>query len=280
VVNPDPRMRLLATARRWPTRFLDVPDGVPKLLGIEPQRVAMMFTRAELFPYARFDIDGVEHLPRQGAAIVCGNHRSYFDVTALSVLFSRWGRPVRFLGKKEVFDAPIVGQIARAMGGIRVDRGTGGDEPLQAAADALEAGEVVAIMPQGTIPRGPAFFDPVLRGRWGAARLAHMSHAPVIPIGLWGTEKVWPRNAKIPNLWNVTDPPKVTVTVGPPVPLGLVDAQVDTDHLMVAISALLPPEAREWREPTDEELAATMPSSASKDAVAAEHEAVRRPGTD
>ena len=79
---------------------------------------------------------------------------------------------MRFLGKKEVFDAPIVGDLATAMGGIRVDRGTGSDEPLQAAADALAAGELVAIMPQGTIPRGPAFFDPELKGRWGAARLA------------------------------------------------------------------------------------------------------------
>ena len=60
----------------------------------------------------------------------------------------------------------------------------------------------------------------------------------------------------------------------------MVDAQVDTDHLMTAISALLPPEAREWHEPTDEELAATLPSSASKEAAKAEHEASRRPGRD
>ena len=58
------------------------------------------------------------------------------------------------------------------MGGIRVDRGTGSDEPLKEAAAALAGGQLVALMPQGTIPRGPAFFDPVLKGRWGAARLA------------------------------------------------------------------------------------------------------------
>jgi putative phosphoserine phosphatase/1-acylglycerol-3-phosphate O-acyltransferase len=71
---------------------------------------------------------------------------------------------VRFLGKKEVFDAPVVGQIASAMGGIRVDRGTGSDEPLQAAAEALANGDLVAMMPQGTIPRGKAFYDPKLKG--------------------------------------------------------------------------------------------------------------------
>ena len=286
VVNPDPRMRLQALARRWPTIFLDVPPGVPKLGGIEPQKLMFPFVRPGLAPYVNLSIDGVENIPAEGPAILCANHRSYFDVAAVGFAIAKRGRPVRFLGKKEVFDAPIVGDMARAMGGIRVERGTGSDEPLKEALAALEAGEMVAMMPQGTIPRGQAFFDPVPKGRWGAARLAQMSGAAVIPIGLWGTEQVWPRNAKIPNLWNVIDPPKVSVTVGPPVPLGLDDAQVDTDHLMAAIVALLPSEAREWHEPTAEELAATLPSSASGDSgdsgdsAKAEHEASRRPGRD
>src|SRR5690606_1381234 len=95
-------------------------------------------------------------------------------------------------------------------GGIRVDRGTGSDEPLDAAVAALRGGEMVALMPQGTIPRGPAFFDPELKGRWGAARLAQLTRAPVVPIGLWGTERVWPRSARLPKLFNITDAPTVT----------------------------------------------------------------------
>ena len=78
--------------------------------------------------------------------------RSYFDPLAIGYLFGRRGRTVRFLGKKEVFDAPVVGDIATAMGGIRVDRGTGSEEPLVAAQEALAVGDMVAIMPQGTIP--------------------------------------------------------------------------------------------------------------------------------
>ena len=91
---------------------------------------------------------------------------------------------------------PVVGQLAKAMGGIRVERASGSDEPLRFAAEALEAGQMVALMPQGTIPRGPSFFDPELKGRWGAARLAAMTKAPVVPVGLWGTEKVWPRSSR------------------------------------------------------------------------------------
>ena len=170
-VNPERRMAVLATLRRWPIVNLDVSPGVVKIpvLGIELQQVAMQFSRPELIPYARFDIAGIDHIPSAGPAILVANHRSYFDSVAMSMAIARSGRTVRFLGKKEVFDAPIVGQVAAAMGGIRVDRGTGSDEPLQAAADALAGGEVVAVMPQGTIPRGPAFFDPELKGRWGAA---------------------------------------------------------------------------------------------------------------
>ena len=279
VVNPDPRMVLMAAARRWPVIRLDVPSGGAKVpvIGLDIQKVALAFTHPMMFPYARFDISGVENIPDTGPAILCGNHRSYFDVAAMALAISKTGRTVRFLGKKEVFDAPIIGQIASAMGGIRVERGTGSDEPLQAAAEALEAGDIVAIMPQGTIPRGIEFFDPVLRGRWGAARLAAMTGAPVIPVGLWGTEKVWPRNARLPAVLNVVDPPLVTVKVGAPVDMKYRSPDADTKKLMKAISALLPPEGRAKYVPTDAELAATLPAGYQGDPRACY---TRRPGTD
>ncbi|MEY4400865.1 MAG: hypothetical protein RL072_730, partial [Actinomycetota bacterium] len=230
-----------------------------------------------------------------------GNHRSYFDVFAVSLTVGKTNRTVRFLGKKEVFDAPVIGQLAAALGGIRVDRGTGSDAPIESALAALRAGEMVAIMPQGTIPRGRAFFDPVLKGRWGAARLAVMSGAPVIPLGLWGTERVWPRNSQLPMVWNVASPPRVTITVGNEVALRRDGAEgagspsqtdaareaaqaaanqladENTVRIMSAISNLLPPEAREHREPTEAELRATLPSNYKGDPNA---EFTRRPGTD
>ncbi len=280
VVNPDPRMRVQAVARRWPTVHLDVPPGVVKLAGLEAQQVAMPLARPELLLYAKLDISGTEHIPAEGPGIICGNHRSYFDPLAIGYALAQRGRPVRFLGKKEVFDAPVIGDLMRAAGGIRVDRGTGSDQPLEEAAQALRAGELVAIMPQGTIPRGRAFFDPELKGRWGAARLAALTGAPVIPLGLWGTEQVWPRNSRLPNVLNFVNPPPVTVTIGPPVELGRTDPDADTKAIMAAIAALLPPEAREYHEPTREELARTLPSSYKGDPEAYEEPAARRPGSD
>jgi putative phosphoserine phosphatase/1-acylglycerol-3-phosphate O-acyltransferase len=262
VVNPDPRMLAMAVLRRWPIVHLDVPEGVPKLplLDVEPQKVLLTLVRPELLPWVRLDIDGIEHIPESGPAILVANHRSYFDPLALGFAFAKRGRPVRFLGKKEVFDAPVVGQLVRAMGGIRVDRGSGGEEPFAEAATALAAGELVAVLPQGTIPRGPEFFDPELKGRWGAAKLAALSKAPVIPFGLWGTEKVWPRSERVPRVWQVLGRPTVRVRVGPAVELKYKSPKADTRRIMTAISDLLPAQAREPYEPTEAELARTYPA--------------------
>jgi putative phosphoserine phosphatase/1-acylglycerol-3-phosphate O-acyltransferase len=258
-VNPDPSLTLIAAARRWPIEHWDRPPGVPSVVGLEPYHMIRPFVRPLSFPYARFDIAGVDHVPPSGPVLLAANHRSYFDVAALALVAAAIGRPVRFLGKKEIFDAPVVGTIARAIGGIPVDRGSGSDSPLRAAEAALRAGEVVIVLPQGTIPRGDAFFDVELKGKTGTARLAAATGATVVPVGLWGTEKVWARSARMPDFTLVRHPPKVTVRVGQPLTLGLSDAVADTGAIMTAISALLPEESQVRHEPTDEELARTKP---------------------
>ena len=271
-VNPDPRLRALATIARWPVIHLDSPPGVPQVAGIEPLDVARAIATPmpaglpsvsdALFPYARFRFENLERIPAEGPAIVVANHRSYFDPAVLGLAVLRSGRLPRFLGKKEVIDAPILGTLAKAAGTIRVDRGSGSDEPLRKAAQALDAGEVIVIMPQGTIPRGEEFFDPVLQGKTGAARLAAMTHAPVVPVGLWGTELVWPRSERVPRVWNVLNPPRVVANVGTPVEglgLGDEDAVEDTERIMGAIVAMLPPEAKRSRPPTEAEIRRAKP---------------------
>ena len=259
-VNPDPRLFALATLRRWPVVWLDVPVGVPKFAGMEPQRALLKVIRAELVPYCRFDIAGLDHVPPSGPVILAANHRSYFDPMALGFALARLGRPVRFLAKRELFATPVVGQLARSFGAIPVDRGSGSTGPLDAAAHALAGGEVVVILPQGTIPRGDAFFAPDLVGRSGVVRLARMSGAPVVPVGLWGTEQVWPRSAKLPNVWRVRNPPSVRVHVGPPVEIRRGSVVRELEQILGAISALLPPLGERSIVPTAEQLARTYPS--------------------
>jgi putative phosphoserine phosphatase / 1-acylglycerol-3-phosphate O-acyltransferase len=258
-LNADPRLAAVAVARRWPLEYWDRAPGVPSILGLEPYHLIRPFVRTETFPYARFDIAGVDHVPPSGPVLLASNHRSYFDVAALAIVAARIGRPVRFMGKQELFDAPVIGRIARALGGIPVNRDAHSGAPMREAAAALRAGEVVLVLPQGTIPRGEAFFDPVLRGKTGVARLAAETGAAVLPVGLWGTEQVWPRSSSIPNMTTVLRPPKVTVRVGAPVSLGGEDAVADTQRVMAAIADLLPDEARREHTPTADELSRTRP---------------------
>lgn len=271
-VNPDPRLRTFATVARWPVIHLDAPPGVPQIVGVEPLDLVRVAARPlpaglpslseGLFPYARFSFENLEHIPAEGPAIVVANHRSYFDPLVLGMAVLRAGRLPRFLGKKEVLDAPVLGALAKVAGTIRVDRGSGSDEPLERAAQALDAGEVVVIMPQGTIPRGEEFFDPVLKGKTGAARLAAMTQAAVVPVGLWGTELVWPRSERAPRVWNLLRPPRVIANVGAPVDgldLGEDDAVADTERIMGAIVNLLPVEAKRQRPPTEAEIKKAKP---------------------
>ena len=123
------------------------------------------------------------------------------------------------------------------------------------------------MMPQGTIPRGPAFFDPVLKGRWGAARLAAMTGAPVIPVGPVGHREgvaaqrapAEPAGARAPA--DRHDPGRA----GRWRASRATSPDADTKRIMTAITKLLPPEARKKRTPTAEELARTYPGGKIKD---------------
>lgn len=262
-VNPDYRLIPVALVRRWPIVHLDAPPGVPKLFGLEPLDLAKLLFPRTAFPYARFDISGVEHIPRRNGVIVVGNHRSNFDPIAVTLALFDAGRHPRIMGKREVFDAPVLGPLARAFGGIMVDRSsiTGGRAAFAKAQEAVEGGEVVVILPQGTIPRGEAFFDPKLKGKSGVARLAAATGAPVVPVGVWGTEKVWPRSSRLPLVTKLVSPPTVRVRVGPAVSgLTGTDAVADTERIMEAIMELLPEEAHLSRIPSATEVARTLPS--------------------
>jgi putative phosphoserine phosphatase/1-acylglycerol-3-phosphate O-acyltransferase len=87
----------------------------------------------------------------------------------------------------------------------------------------------------------------------------------VVPVGLWGTEKVWPRSSRVPNVTNLAAPPRVTVRVGAPITMVGDDTQSDTVRIMEAIMGLLPPELREWREPSPEEIRLATPAGLSSE---------------
>ncbi len=259
-VNPDPRLWAYAMARKWETVWFNAPPGVPKPLGIEPQQVATLLTRDELMPWVNIELAGASNVPEVGGTILAVNHRSYLDPLIVGYAAGKIGRSARFLSKKEVTDAPIVGPISKALGAIRVDREDKSEAPMEEAARALRAGELVALFPQGTIPRGKLFFSPKLKGKYGAVRLAIDTGVPIVPVGLWGTEKVWPRNRKLPYLLNVANPPTVQVQIGKPYFPSSDDPAVAIVELMAKIGELLPPEAHVEYTPSEAELAKAMPA--------------------
>ncbi|MEX0593024.1 MAG: lysophospholipid acyltransferase family protein [Nitriliruptoraceae bacterium] len=174
---------------------------------------------------------GAEHIPRHGPAMLASNHIGYLDFAIVALAPPRPRRVVHFLARKEFFDIPIAGFLLRRFKQIPVD--VHGD-PL-AAADAarsvLAAGGLVGIHPEGTI--SPSFT--LRRAKSGTVRMAEAAGAPIVPIAIWGSQRLLTK-------WRKVRPPrKVTVIIryGEPfIPEGRT-ASLRTRQLMGRIDALL-----------------------------------------
>ncbi|BAU81536.1 lysophospholipid acyltransferase family protein [Streptomyces laurentii] len=157
----------------------------------------------------KIDTQGSHHIPRQGGAVLVSNHISYLDFifTGLAALPQK--RLVRFMAKESVFRHKVSGPLMRAMKHIPVDRAQG-EHAYEHALKALRSGEIVGVFPEATISQSFT-----LKGfKSGAARLAQEAGVPLIPMALWGTQRVWtkgrPRNFKRDHI-------PVTIRVGEPV---------------------------------------------------------------
>lgn len=134
----------------------------------------------------RITVTGSEHVPTSGGAVLVSNHISYLDFIfcGFGALASR--RLVRFMAKKSVFDHRISGPLMRSMHHIPVDRDAGLASYRQALA-ALKDGEVVGIFPEATISRSFTLKET----KSGATRLAAAAGVRVIPMALWGSQRLW-----------------------------------------------------------------------------------------
>ena len=130
----------------------------------------------------RFRSFGSENVPRNGAVIVAANHVSYFDPV---VLGCGMHRPLTYLAKKELFDIPLLGQTIRWLGAYPTDRNAGGVAAVRAAIRVLRDGRCVGIFPEGTRNLSG---DAAQKG--GAALLASLTGATVVPAAIVGTRDV------------------------------------------------------------------------------------------
>lgn len=237
-LNPDWRLWTVAQAKRWRIEHWDRPRDVGWVFGVEPQMLLLGALHPSIVPFARIQISGVEKIPHHGGAILAANHRSLFDAVALAMLVKKIGRPVRPMAKQELFSHRRFGKLLRSLGAIAVDRQGSAAEAYRRAVSVLDAGELLLILPEGTISGGSSSAESHRDFKQGAARLALKTACPIVPIALQGTEQVWPVGALVPRFHRILHPPRVRVVVGEAI-TGSQDSQELTRHLDAAISSLL-----------------------------------------
>ena len=151
---------------------------------------ASVITTARLLWLAeglKFEISGVENVPKSGPGVVALNHTGYMDFTYAGIpAYLQGKRYVRFMAKKEVFDNKVSGPIMRALKHIPVDREAGGTA-YAAAVEALKEGELVGVYPEATHSRSFELKD----FKSGAARMAIEANVPIVPVVVWGAQQIW-----------------------------------------------------------------------------------------
>jgi 1-acyl-sn-glycerol-3-phosphate acyltransferase len=151
-------------------------------------------------------VEGRQHVPKQGPAILAANHRSFLDSIFLPLVVRR---RVTFVAKAEYFDDPKTAWFFRGVGQIPIRRegGEASERALETAMGVLQQGNVFGIYPEGTRTRD-GFLH---RGHTGVARLALRSGAPIVPVGMIGTDDVQPVDSKMPKFMRT-----VTIRFGEP----------------------------------------------------------------
>jgi 1-acyl-sn-glycerol-3-phosphate acyltransferase len=195
-------------------------------------------------------VEGQENVPDEPGVIVASNHLSIADPLLVCLTVEQLvRRRVRYMAKGEAFDWPLLGPLMAAYGGFGVRRGRPDREAYRMAREVLAAGDWLGLAPEGTRSRTGVLGEP----KQGVALLAYRTGAPILPVGISGTERLWPIGARFPR-------PGTTVTLrfGTAVRRAPVldeargadrDRVKDsTDDLMRRIAQLLPEQHRgRWR---------------------------------
>jgi 1-acyl-sn-glycerol-3-phosphate acyltransferase len=209
-------------------------------------RSVALGARAITSAITRVRVEGaIDDIPKDGPVILAANHASNADAVILGAwLTERLGRRIHWLGKKEMFDWPIVGWVFRNGGVHPVDRASADVDAFRLAERVLEEGHVLMIFPEGT--RSPT--GALQKPKDGLAMIALRSGAPIVPIGIGNTDRVWPKGRTLPRPGG-----NATMRIGHPfrpadeLPEGLDRKSAKaaaTDLIMRRIAAELPPRQR------------------------------------
>jgi 1-acyl-sn-glycerol-3-phosphate acyltransferase len=180
----------------------------------------------------RIAVEGAQHIPSTGGAVLASNHASYLDFIFCGLGAQPAKRLVRFMAKKEVFDHRVSGPLMRGMHHIPVDR-QAGTAAFREAANALKNGEIVGVFPEATISE--SFTVKELKS--GAARLSRTAKVPLIPMVVWGPHRLWTKGR--PKTLTKRHVP-VIISIGEPIEMVKgVHPDAVTAELHTRLSALL-----------------------------------------
>ncbi len=179
--------------------------------------------------YFRGRIYGAEHVPQQGPLVVVSNHASYFDPPIVSCCL---GRPVAYMAKEELFDIPILKQAIQWYGAYPVSRGAADRSAIRSALKYLEAGWATGVFLQGTRTLDGRITDP----KMGAALIAAKAKAPLLPVSLWGSQKILKKGSVIPQTVPVTV--RIGKAIDAPSSTDREELQAVTQQCVAAINAL------------------------------------------
>jgi 1-acyl-sn-glycerol-3-phosphate acyltransferase len=194
-------------------------------------------------------VEGAERVPSRGPALLAFNHVSVLDGPAIAIESARrLRRETRYLVASEVFRTPLIGWILRRYEQIPIRRGEGDEHALDEAIETVRAGAMAAIAPEGRVNDHPE--HGLQRIRRGAARIALPTGAPIVPVGIWGTQRRWSRAGINWNrLWRR---PRVGLVFGPPIlPSGEGGSQDDIEALTQKLAERLKEHVARARELAD-----------------------------
>jgi 1-acyl-sn-glycerol-3-phosphate acyltransferase len=177
----------------------------------------------------RLRVRGLEHVPASGAAIVAMNHVSFLDGPVLAIEVGwRLRRESRFLVAAEMFRKRFFGPILRRYDQIPIRRGEGDAGALDEAIETIKRGALAAIAPEGKVNPDPG--AGLTRIRSGVARIALPTGAPVVPVGIWGTQARYPKEGV-----RFSRPlrPSLAIVFGAPMlPVGAASDPEDVDRFL------------------------------------------------
>jgi 1-acyl-sn-glycerol-3-phosphate acyltransferase len=190
-------------------------------------RVILFLSHPIVHLLFRVRTTGLEHVPSTGGAILAFNHVSVLDGPAMGFeALHGVRRPIRFLVAAEIFDTPPWGWIVRAYGQIPVRRGAGDVGAVDAAMRSVRDGAILALAPEGRVD-DDAGEHGLQRLKSGVGRIGLGTGTPVIPVGIWGTQRRWPRSGLS---WARPLRPRLGLAFGPPIlPAGDPEDQRDLE---------------------------------------------------